>query len=103
MKFDYTKPWNELSTEEKTAFDKKCGKSVMKGVSDFADRFNVEIGNCADLMTWNGEAEWNAKHKTAVRKALVAQAKTDLKTCKTVEEAEAVKKTLALKLENVGF
>lgn len=103
MKFDFTKSWNELSTDEKIEFDKKCGKAVMKSVSSFSDRFNVEIGKCADMMTWNTESEWNAKHKTAERKLLVAQAKTELKTCKTEEAAEAVKKRLAEKLNIIGY
>lgn len=103
MKTDFTKSWDDISKEEQAKFDLKCGKAVMKSVSQFADTHNIDVSNCADLMTWNAEREWNAKHITAVRKALVTQAKMDLKTCKTVEEAEAVRNNLAAKLEIVGF
>lgn len=60
MEQDFTKTWEELSEEEKAAWEETCKKKAVKSWKVHCKRFGYVFS--ADVVTWNAESEWNGQY-----------------------------------------
>ncbi|MFA7169907.1 MAG: hypothetical protein WC178_03565 [Candidatus Paceibacterota bacterium] len=106
MEQDFTKTWEELSGEEKAAWEETCKNKAVKSRKTYCKRFGYIFS--ADIVTWNAESEWNGQYSKAKWAAYVESNLTpeqkELLAAKELEkklkaELKAARKELATILD----